>query len=69
LASVDFRVDGKPNPPPVPLNAQVWGMVSVALADDIPDKSALLFTDPTGTLGEGILNAWVEPNMATTQSV
>merc|ERR1711920_1067131 len=41
LASVDFRVDGKPNPPPVPLNAQVWGMASVALADNIPDKSAL----------------------------
>merc|ERR1712137_1385085 len=45
-ATVDFNVQGKPNPPPVALEAEVWGMVSIL---ERPDKNIVLFSDPTGT--------------------
>lgn len=69
VATVDFNVAGKPNPPPVALEAHVWQLVSVALDDNVPDKQALLFFDPTETLGHGVLNAWVEGNVAPSQIV
>jgi len=60
VASVNFNVKGKPNPPPVPLDAQVWGMVSIAGLD----KVAVLFSDPSGTIASEhiTLNAWVPSN-------
>lgn len=60
-ATVDFNVPGKPNPPPVALEAQVWGMVSIL---ERPDKQAVLFMDPTGTVAPAgaVINAWVPGN-------
>lgn len=60
IASVNFDVPHKPNPPPVPLNARVWGMVNIAGAE----KNALLFKDPSGTLASPVtpLNVWVPSN-------
>jgi len=60
IASVDFDVPGKPNPPPVPLKAQVWGMTSIAGVD----KNAILFSDPSGTIADpsAILNIWAQDN-------
>ncbi len=60
IASVDFQVPGKPNPPPVPLSARVWSMESIAGAD----KNVLEFTDPSGTLASPIqpLNIWTPDN-------
>lgn len=56
-ATVDFRVPGKPSPPPVSLQATVWTMLS-------PSESKLVveFTDPTGTLAPATkpLNAWIQ---------
>lgn len=68
-ATLDLRVAGKPNPPPVPLTIKVWDMVSVSLDDNIPDKKVVLFEDPTQTIGEGILNLWVEGNVVPAQVV
>ena len=61
VATVDFQVPGKPNPPPNPLAARVWGMESIAGAS----KNVLEFTDPTGTLApsDQPLNIW-SPNNA-----
>ena len=60
IASVDFQVPGKPNPPPVPLSARVWSMESIAGAD----KNVLEFTDPSGTLARPNqpLNIWTPDN-------
>merc|ERR1711976_369860 len=68
-ATVDFNVAGKPNPPPVPLQVKAWDMVSVALDDNVPDKKAILFQDPSETIGDGILNVWVEGNVDASQLV
>ena len=60
IASVNFQVPGKPNPPPVSLSARVWGMASIGGAD----KNVLEFTDPSGTLAPPIqpLNIWTPGN-------
>jgi hypothetical protein len=60
IASVNFQVPGKPNPPSVPLAARVWGMSSVAGKS----KNVLEFTDPSGTLAPPTLplNVWVPDN-------
>lgn len=60
IASVNFDVPHKPNPPPVRLNARVWGMASIAGAN----KNAILFTDPSGTIASPniTLNAWLPSN-------
>merc|ERR1719440_2054989 len=56
-AVIDFRVPGKPGPPPVALTAGLQFVVGAA-------KSVfeLEFTDPTGTLAAADfpLNHWVE---------
>ena len=46
VASVNFNVPGKPNPPSAPLQARVWGMVSIAGVS----KNAILFSDPSSTV-------------------
>ena len=59
IASVNFDVPGKPNPPPVALGAREWGLVSIGgLARD-----ALIFTDPSATIAPATLplNAWLGP--------
>lgn len=59
IASVNFDVPGKPNPPPVPLDARVWSMVSIGYLE----RDSLLFTDPSATIAPAIvpLNAWLGP--------
>ena len=59
-ANVNFDVPGKPNPPPVPLKAEVWQMVSIAGAD----KDSLLFSDPSSTIAPAstTLNVWTADN-------
>lgn len=56
-ASVNFKVPGKPNPPPVNLLATFWTSVAVGAK-----KSTWEFTDPSGTLANESypLNTWVE---------
>ena len=55
-AVVDFRVAGKPSPPPCPLSViflrltEIKGTIVGSMA---------LFTDPSGTLPPGPLNAWI----------
>lgn len=69
IASVNFNVPGKPNPPPVPLNARVWSMVSIGGLE----RDSLIFTDPSATIAPSAnvpVNAWlgptrVEPNGVT----
>ena len=60
IANVNFDVPGKPNPPPVPLDARVWGLESIAGAS----KNSLLFTDPSGTIASPRtpLNVWTPNN-------
>ena len=57
-ATVDFNVPGKPNPPPVNLTATFWRMVHPSTSEY---KSALEFTDPSGTLAPPTmpLNVWI----------
>jgi len=54
-ASVDFNVDGKPNPPPVPLTLTLWEATSNGQR-----KTLVEFTDPSGTLdaADKPLNHW-----------
>jgi len=54
---VDFKVPGKPNPPPVPLQVAVWR----ASTNSRETKEVLEFTDPSGTLADKDLplNHWV----------
>jgi len=59
-ASINFNVPGKPNPPPVPLQAAMWYSVSHK-----GKKTVFEFTDPSGTLApkeskDFPLNHWVE---------
>ena len=62
VASVDFNVPGKPNPPPVPLEATVWGMA--AIDETLQDKDVLVFADPSATIAPATkpLNAWIPDN-------
>lgn len=58
-ASIDFRVPGKPTPPPVPLTMTYYRGEGGA---GQPTLFTAVFTDPTGTLASSIttpLNAWV----------
>jgi len=54
-ASVDFNVNGKPNPPPVPLLLSLWEATSNGQV-----KTLVEFTDPSGTLAfpDMPLNHW-----------
>lgn len=56
-ATIDFKVRGKPNPPPVDLLATLWYSLSAT-----SERTELEFTDPSGTLApDGYpLNRWVE---------
>lgn len=54
-ATVDFRVPGKPNPPPGPLTMTAWTM---ATAMPSRHKASFEFTDPSGVM-DGPLNVWV----------
>jgi len=65
--SVDFDVPGKPNPPPVSLRATVWTLSNPPpLAREAKatttTNSAIIFTDPSGTLAKpGFpLNTWIK---------
>ncbi len=55
-ASIDFRVPGKPNPPPCALSAYAYLAGGGVAA---PAMSVLFFVDPTKKLGPGVLNTWV----------
>ena len=55
-ASIDFRVPGKPSPPPCALKASVAALGA--------RRAAIVFTDPSGTISpkgkeDYPLNAWV----------
>ena len=56
-ALIEFRVPGKPSPPPVPLLATFWNMHSTSAHR----KTTIEFTDPSGTLASPTdpLNHWV----------
>ena len=59
IATVNFDVPGKPNPPPRPLILSIWGMASIAGAV----KDGMLYTEE----GKGApintpVNVWVPPN-------
>eukprot|EP00929_Paragymnodinium_shiwhaense_P107777 TRINITY_DN74138_c0_g1_i1.p1 TRINITY_DN74138_c0_g1~~TRINITY_DN74138_c0_g1_i1.p1 ORF type:complete len:285 (+),score=66.38 TRINITY_DN74138_c0_g1_i1:86-856(+) len=56
-ATVDFKVPGKPSPPPVNLKATYWKYETF-----LATKSVFEFTDPSGTLAKADfpLNQWVE---------
>lgn len=58
-ASVDFRVAGKPAPPPVPLTATFSTFANPASTGN---TSLIVFTDPSGTLAPAgsPVNAWIE---------
>jgi len=58
-ALIDFKVPGKPSPPPVKLSASLW-QDTVASTRDM--KTEFEFTDPSGTLkaNDFPLNHWVE---------
>mmetsp|Transcript_50771 Transcript_50771/g.164497 ORF Transcript_50771/g.164497 Transcript_50771/m.164497 type:complete len:165 (-) Transcript_50771:138-632(-) len=71
-ASIDFRVAGKPNPPPSALTATyvVGTTAGPGPLGPLPSGGAarnsfgeVVFTDPTGALGGGLpLNVWVLVN-------
>jgi hypothetical protein len=57
-ASIDFNVEGKPNPPPCNLNATLFWAMSASTT-----KYTWEFTDPSGTLSADPnfpLNTWVQ---------
>lgn len=62
IANINFDVPGKPSPPPVPLDARVWSMVSIGGLE----RDSLLFTDPSATIAPTIvpINAWLGPTRA-----
>ena len=64
---VDFRVPGKPNPPPIPLTLTYLDG-KLASYDKRPDVKILAFNDFTGSLGPPAtpLNMWIMTK-ATTQ--
>jgi len=57
-AEIDFKVPGKPNPPPVSLSMHFW----LLAASEGHFRTLLDFSDPTGTIGSQAspLNAWIE---------
>mmetsp|Transcript_45630 Transcript_45630/g.92112 ORF Transcript_45630/g.92112 Transcript_45630/m.92112 type:complete len:132 (+) Transcript_45630:85-480(+) len=57
-ALVDFDVEGKPDPPPVPLLLTLYELLTAS----VPTKAACGFTDPSGTLAgtDYPLNYWIE---------
>jgi hypothetical protein len=59
-ASIDFNVPGKPNPPPVNLQATLASIFSASSSSI--RKTEFEFTDPSGTLAASTepLNQWVE---------
>lgn len=67
VASVDFQVPGKPNPPPVSLNATPWSAHTIAsiskkVKETVRGKHILVFTDTTSTIVPTPIqpvNAWV----------
>jgi hypothetical protein len=63
-AVVDFNVPGKPNPPPVSLEASLLIGTSI---EGPKSKTEFGFTDPSGTLPKGPLNRWVELGSSPTQ--
>lgn len=61
-ATVDFRVAGKPNPPPVALTALFSSYTDPsAPTAALKYKSLVVFTDPSGTIAPAAapLNAWI----------
>ena len=65
-ALVDFRVPGKPNPPPVPL-LMTWSMAQIAPVLGAGPINVLFFNDESGVLGPAWppLNMWVTTNTST----
>jgi hypothetical protein len=65
-ASIDFNVPGKPDPPPVNLQANLLYSFS-----SMGKKTEFEFTDPTGKLAHADfpLNHWVEISKASTEIV
>jgi len=60
-AVVDFRVPGKPNPPPVNLLATIW--ITFRIDNGVVvSKNTIEFTDPSGKLAKPNvpLNTWVQ---------
>ena len=58
LATVDFNVPGKPNPPDKPLTMGVWGMASISGSD----KQGMVYTDLIASPIATPLNVWVPGN-------
>lgn len=60
-ATVDFRVPGKPNPPPVALSASPFFATPPGAEPAEGPRSFVVFTDPSGTIAAPPtpLNAWV----------
>lgn len=54
-ASVDFRVPGKPSPPPFALSATLWRLES-----SHQTKLSFEFTNPSGATPAATLNAWID---------
>merc|ERR1719240_1074112 len=58
-ASIDFRVPGKPGPPPCALKGHIASIIAMGQRR----RSAIGFTDPSGQLNEDPdfpLNYWIE---------
>mmetsp|Transcript_26339 Transcript_26339/g.33184 ORF Transcript_26339/g.33184 Transcript_26339/m.33184 type:complete len:134 (+) Transcript_26339:2-403(+) len=58
-ATIDFNVDGKPSPPPVNLTATVY----ILKQQQLSDKIAIGFTDPTATISSSTdypVNFWIQ---------
>lgn len=60
-ADVDFRVPGKPSPPPVDLKLTLWSLWAIQ-GQKFDQKTSFEFTDPSGKLAspDYPLNQWVE---------
>ena len=69
-ASIDFRVPGKPGPPPIALTMTAWNAGFACDKATTPSKHVLTFNDPTGQLAPATtpLNAWVETGTAADQT-
>jgi len=61
-ASINFSVPGKPNPPPVPLQAALWYSGCWLCSPKDKKQTVFEFTDPSGKLAskDFPLNHWVE---------
>ena len=58
VATVDFNVPDKPNPPATSLEMSVWGMESIAGVS----KSAMVYTEPLASPIGSPVNVWVPGN-------